>query len=716
MDWILTKLASLSLRYPKSILVAWALFLIGFGSFAPKLPAVLQDHGLRPDGAYAQVQSILASDFHIPDDPVILVFEKEESVTAERFRLFIEQTLSRLEGLAAPRETISALDREGMIKGNFAYALLSYPQPSHEMKPVLEELHRRLPDEAGFMVSMTGKAVVQADVNRASERDLGQAERLGIPVAFVILWLAFRGLVPAAIPVALGVIGVSGTLGMLFWLGTRVELSNFVLNVIPMVGLGLSIDFALMIVSRFQEELQRGSRDYAFLTTMRTAGRAVLFSASSVFLGLLGILLIPLPMFSSIALGAMTVLTVSVCLALTLAPALLALLWPYIQPRRQPVSPFTRRNIWYSLSLHVMKRPVRMGLLAAGVLFVCFLPLGRMQMAIPDSGSLPPDYSSRKAFETWRTHFADGSGSEVYVVAQGTTRDLKKEDWLDAYALVQRLEADPGVKKVDSIFSTLPLTPDQLYFLLQKPALRAHYEPVLAAFVQDRKLLLRVSVKGEPSSPEVRSWLRHREQEGMSSKLRFQLGGEAKYQQEVFDAIFHNLQRVLLFILISNYAVLFLAFRSVLMPLKIILMNLLSLGASFGILVWIFQEGRFGMEAGSIAIMIPVFIFGLVFGISMDYGVFLVSRVYEVYRLTQDHPRAVREGLTLAGRMITSAAAILIAVTVPFAFGEVAGVKQLGIGIAAAILIDATIVRMVLVPVLLMLLGRWNWWAPRWRG
>jgi RND superfamily putative drug exporter len=209
----------------------------------------------------------------------------------------------------------------------------------------------------------------------------------------------------------------------------------------------------------------------------------------------------------------------------------------------------------------------------------------------------------------------------------------------------------------------------------------------------------------------VRDWLRAWEQEGNSSALPYLLGGEAKYQQEVFDDIFHNLKDVLLFIFITNYAVLFLAFRSVILPLKTILMNLLSLGASFGILAWIFDGGRLGMEPNRIAIMIPVFIFGLVFGISMDYGVFLLSRISEVYQRTQDNRRAILEGLASISRMINSAAAIMIAVTVPFAFGEVVGVKQLGVGIAAAIFIDATIIRMALVPSLLRMLGNWNWWS-----
>jgi len=704
------RLAIISLRYSKIIILVWALLLGFFGFYAPKLPAVLKDHGLLPNGAYVKVEHILSSDFHIPKDPIILVFEKKEFISPEQFREFIQQTLLPLQAINGLSEMVSPLNREGMLKGNAAYALLAFKQSPHEMNPVLEDIQKRLPSNRDISVKMTGKSAVQADVNRASQKDLGKAERIGIPAAFLILWIAFGGIVPALIPIIIGVIGVTSTMGMMYWIGTKIEMSNFVLNVIPMVGLALSIDFALMVVSRFQEELQRGNAVQALITTMKTAGRAVVFSALSVFLGLAGTLFIPLPMFTSIAIGAMTVLTVSVLLTITLAPALLSIMWPAIQAKSKPLLTIKKRNIWYSVSFFVMKRPFRMGMLASFLLIICFLPLSKMNLAIPDAASLPHDYSTRMAFETYQNHFASRTNSEVYIVTQGKTQNLKKDDWLSAYVLIQKLESDPNVQRVESIFSRLPF--EQLLFILQKPNLKEKYEPIFQQFVKENKLLIRVTLWGEPSSNKVMNWLRLWEREGGSSNLHFLLGGEAKYHQEVFDEIFQNIKFVLLFILLSNYLVLFIAFRSILIPLKTILMNLLSLGASFGILVWIFEDGRFGMEPNSIAIMIPVFIFGLVFGISMDYGVFLVSRIYEVYQQTKDNSRAVLAGLTSIGRIINSAAAIMIAVTVPFAFGEVVGVKQLGIGIATAIFIDATVIRMILVPSLMKMLGNWNWWAP----
>jgi RND superfamily putative drug exporter len=343
----------------------------------------------------------------------------------------------------------------------------------------------------------------------------------------------------------------------------------------------------------------------------------------------------------------------------------------------------------------VMKRPLRMILLAALLLVGCLLPLSHMKLAIPDAASLPSGYGSRHAYEVYQTHFVAPSSSDVFIIASGKMGFWTNNDWMRAYAFTQRLKDDPHVLRVDSILS--------------EPT-----EPVLQRIVKENRMLIHVTIKGSHASEQAMGWLRHWEKEGLNRELNLLLGGEAKYQQEVFDAVFQNMNKVILALFISNFIVLFVAFRSILIPLKMILMNLLSLGAAFGILVWIFEEGHLGMEPSDIAIMIPVFVFGLAFGISMDYGVFLVSRIFEVYKQTQDNDHAVLEGLASTSRIITSAAAIMIAVTAPFAFGEVVGVKQLGIGIAAAILIDATVIRMVLVPSLMKLLGRWNWWTPRW--
>jgi RND superfamily putative drug exporter len=699
------------LQRPKTVILFWAVFLIVFGSFAPKLPSALSDHGLMPQGSYREVQHILSGHFRLPLDPVIMVFEKKPAVTDVQFRLFIAQTVERVRETDGLKQIVSPLEHKGMIREHAAYALLDFDRPQHEMEPVFEQIRNRMPSHPEIQVKLTGKSAVQLEVNRASAADLRKAEMLGVPAALLILLIAFGGFVSSMIPVLAGLISVAGTMGMMVLLAERIELSNFVLNVIPMAGMALSIDFALMLVSRFREELAFREPHQALVITLQTAGRAVLFSAGCVLFGLIGILVIPLPMFQTVALGAIAVLAVSAFIALTLVPVLLSILHPSILAESKR-SAAGKGTAWHAWARYAMKRPVRLFLFASGLLTVCILPLSRMEIAIPDASSLPPHYESRAAYETYRTLFTTPDVSHVYVVAQSGVHPLREQDWRNVYRLAERLERDPGVLWVDSVFSRLALPPDQLVSLLQNQAARKQAEPLLRHYVHRDRVLIRAAIKGGPASQEAHDWLRRWEREGNSAELPFLLGGEAKYEQEVMDAIQSKIKPVLLFIAVTNFSLLLIMFRSILIPVKTIVLNLMSLGAAFGLLAWLFNGGHFTGEAEAIAIMIPVFIFGLVFGISMDYGVFLVSRISEEYRKTKDNDAAVVAGLASTGRVISMAAAIMIAVTAPFAFGDVAGVRQLGFGIAAAIFIDATVIRMMLVPSFMKLMGRWNWWAP----
>ncbi|MGO4548765.1 efflux RND transporter permease subunit [Paenibacillus sp. 2TAB23] len=791
----IVRFAFFSFHFPKTMLLFWSVLLIFGGFYACKLDEVVQDHGLYPDsGVFAQVEQALAKDFNQAAAPIILVFEKEDKIAASRFNWFIEQTLYRLAGIDGLQEMVSPLKHREMAKGNYAYAILDFSKPANRMAAVLEQLEDRLPSYEGISVKATGKAVVQADVNKASHRDLVRAEAVGIPLAFAVLWFLFRKKATALLPIVIGVSAVIVAMGIMYGIGTRLYLSNFVLNVIPMVGLALSIDFALMLISRFRKELLEGIVPAEALEkTMRTAGRAVFVSAACVFLGLLSFIWIPLPMFSSIAVSAMTVVAISLLAAFTLLPALLALSAPSLlvggqsrgkassllaggqsrgkassllaggqsrgkassilaggqsrgkassllaggqsrgkassllgggQSRGKESSILTggqshRKANGYAgfvdmLSRFVMRRPAITCLFAGSILLLGLYPLGTMQVAIPDEGSLPRTSDSRAAAESFKTVFDQSAASNIIILVEGKRLFLQLSDWNAAYGLVNQLQKDHAVIKVDSIFSRTGLSPKQLFEEVANPLQSRKYGALLEPFLNGDRMLLHVALAQDSSMEEAVRWVKKWEGRDWISTLAFKVGGEAKYQQEVFDRVLGSLGYVLTFILLSNFIVLLIAFRSVLVAVKTILLNLLSMGAAFGVLAIIFSRGSFGIEPSSIAIMIPVFIFGLVFGISMDYGVFLVSRIREEYERTGNNEQAVRVGLASVSGVIASAAAIMIAVTLPFALGEVAGVKQLGIGIATAIFIDATIVRLLLVPSLMVMLGRWNWWIPRW--
>ncbi|WP_284646607.1 MMPL family transporter [Paenibacillus silviterrae] len=669
---MITMLAKWSVKYARRIILFWVFFLSAAVPSALQLPHVLNDHGLRIAGSYSELaEKRLASEFHLPREPIILLFRKEASIPEEQLLRAIERAIQFVQPIPGVGELVTPWDQEGMQAENAAYVLVGYHLQGQQLDRLIRELRSRLVQEQGISVALTGKPVVQADVNASSRLDLSRAELVGLPVAFLILWWAFRGLRAAFIPIAAGLVSVAGAMGIMHAIGTEQPLSVFVLNVIPMVGLALSIDFALILVSRFREEQRRQPALQALADTLRTSGKAIVFSALCVLLGLVGVCFFRMTIFTSVAFGAMVVLALSTVVTLTLVPALLAVMADRLQ-----TGDYDRKQdgFWQKLSSYVMQRPVRICMLCIVLLLVCLAPAAELRLAVPDAKSLPPDAESRQAAEAWERLFQPPGSTSLYFISKAKSQPR------EASILVQELLQDSMV---------VP-------------------HSVVSHTASSGTSLIRLSLLGSTDAPAVMAWLRNAEH----SRTNWLIGGEAKYRQEVLDQLISHMDEAALFILVSNVCILLIAFRSVLLPLKMILMNMLSLGAAFGLLAWLFQEGRLGLEETDVAVMIPVFIFGLTFGISMDYGVFLISRMAEAYRRTGSNAKAVQQGLALTGRLITSAAAIMIAVTLPFATAGVSGVKQLGIGIACAVLIDATLIRMLLVPAFMKLMGRWNWWFP----
>ena len=717
-------------RYPRFIMISWV-FIIGISAaWAWKLPDVVQDHGLkRIHGDAHHIELILKENFGIPDDPIIVVYEKKTGSSPVEFRNWVGRHLQEVRTLPDLSTIISPLEAEGstMMRDDTAYALLDFKVPAHRMNAPIKQLRSLDTTDDHGNIRLTGKPVVQQDVNRLSFRDLERAEMVGLPIALLILCFAFRGLYAALAAVIMGVIGVVTAMGITSLIGHYVELSNFVINVIPMVGMALSIDFALIILSRYRDEMQVCKHDHGqssdeiIQRTLRTAGRAVLFSAACVLLGLLSLVWIRLPMFLSVSLGAMTVLIISVLINVTLLPAILTLYAQRIFKRKKQNSistPPRKLSIWLQWFGTVMKQPVRMTLLGTGILLFCVLPVQQLEMAIPDATSLPATIESRQAAEDMQKVFAQKDIASVDILIGGTGERITASHWNTALRKVRELQRDENVLQIESVWGVdQKYRPGQDRTRLTESAsseLILH-DSLLSMYVSEEAIRMVATIRGAPGSEQAADWLN--KMNDRDAQLRVQgipirYGGEAASQVEIMQEILRQLPKVMLFVIVSNYIVLLAAFRSLLIPIKAILMNMLSLTASFGVLVLVFNQGHLGMEPSAIAIMIPVFIAGLVFGISMDYGVFMLSRIQEIYRLTGDSDQAVMQGLASTGRLVTSAAAILLAVTIPFAFGDVEGVKQLGVGITAAVLIDVTVIRLLLVPALMKLMGKWNWWLP----
>ncbi|MEK4520477.1 MMPL family transporter [Psychrobacillus sp. FSL W7-1457] len=700
-------LANLVTRHYKVTLGVWIILFVALAFFALRLPSLLEGDGFKMNGEHQQVMDELTETFDLPAETLFVVFDKTSDQT-------IQDTLNDIENLKIVKDIQSPLEDSTLYKEHVSYAMLHFNTDTENMSEVVDDIRQSIGNEKG--VTLTGAAAINKDINSASQKDLASAEAIGLPIALVVLLLAFGSVVAALVPIAVGIVTVVSALGVMTFFGEAMDLSIFVLNIVPMLGLALSIDFALLLINRYKEELAEKSVVEAVQISIKTAGRSIVFSALCVFIGLGAMFVLEVEIFQNIALGGMLVVAMAVLGSITLLPALLMVLgdrinkWTILR-----VKPGASTK-WRNFASFVMKRPVTLIIVALVLLGIGIIPVKEMTLTIPSVESLPKDYDSRQAYEVMEDEFNMGDQSTIYVVAD-RPGGWENTDGLNTMKnLEEQLLKDPDVKSVDTVFSASEISTVEQWeqSIMMIPEVSGQLTSLMDTFVQGDKLMIPVTLGLNGSSDEAQDWAREWADKDVGTDIL--VGGQPKFNQEIFDEIFDKVGILLGIILGSTFIILTIAFRSVLIPLKAIIMNVIGLASTFGILVYIFQYGHFGLEETTIALIIPVIVFSLVFGLSMDYEVFLISRIQEEYLKHHNNTKATVDGLTSTSKIITSAALIMIVITGAFAFTEVMPVKQIGIGIAIAVAIDASIIRLLLVPSLMKLFGKWNWWLPFRKG
>ncbi|WP_301107493.1 MMPL family transporter [Sporosarcina sp.] len=693
-------------RSYKWILAFWMLLFSVMTYFAIQLPGLLAGDGFRVDGEHEQVMKIVSEDFDLPAETLFLVFDGKSDNE-------IKSTLSELDSLGIASEIVSPLNEKDQYTDGLSYAMLQFSEEPEDMPQVVDDIRESFEGEKGIV--LTGGGAFEHDINKASQRDLMTAEAIGLPIAIVVLLFAFGTVVASFVPLVVGIGTVVSSLGVLALLGNTVDLSIFVLNIVPMLGLALSIDFALLFISRYREELKKQSITDSIIRTIRTAGRSIIFSAVCVFIGLGAMLLIKVDIFMNIALGGMIVVGMAVISSLTLLPSVLLLLGDRIHKGRLLKDRGEEANGWRKFANAVIKRPVTIAIVAIVLLAIALIPVRNMELTIPQIDSLPKSFDTRLAFEQMQDTFKLDDESTVFLLAERKGGWKDTDGLSDMKKLEDQLMNDSLVEDVSTIYTASGIkTPEQWEQSLLAPGMEERLNPVLENFAKGDRLLIPVTLAASGSSNEAQDWVR--DWSAKDTQWNLLIGGEPRFNQEIFDEITDHIVYVLLIIVVSTFFILMFAFRSLIIPIKAILMNILGLSATFGILVYIFQYGHFGLHPGTVALIIPVIVFSLVFGLSMDYEVFLISRMQEEFSHSFDNDKSTVEGLATTSKVITSAALIMIVLTGAFAFTDVMPVKQIGVGIAIAVAIDATIIRLLLVPSLMKLFGKWNWWLPFGKG
>ncbi|HYJ24889.1 MAG TPA: MMPL family transporter [Acidimicrobiia bacterium] len=555
-----------------------------------------------------------------------------------------------------------------------------------------------VPAPDGFQALMAGPATLNSDFNTIAEEDLRTGETIGIAVALVVLVLVFGSVVSGVIPVILGVVAIGIAMGLAALLGLFMDLSFFITNMITMIGLAVGIDYSLFIVSRYREERLHGFEKLdAISRAGATATRAVFFSGLTVVLALVGLLILPNTLFRALGLGAILVVLVAVLASMTLLPAVLSLLGDRIESlrvrRRRTMD--EQGRMWDRITKTVMGRPVLSIVFAGGILLLAASSLFSINKGLSGVSTLPDEMESKQAFEILATEFAGGFTSPIEVVVTGS----------DIPETLANLESDVAA---DGGFG--PATIDPLS--------------------TNDVAVLSVQTLGDVNSIESQEALRHFRADivpgAVVGETAVFVGGETAITVDFLDQVDDYTPIVFTVVLGLSFILLMLAFRSLVIPAKAIVMNLLSVGAAYGLVVATFQAdvgpawikefaGFLGFEqVETIEAWLPLFLFSILFGLSMDYHVFLLSRIKERFDQTGNNTESVAYGLRTTGALITGAAIIMVAVFAGFAAGRLVMFQQLGFGLAIAVLLDATIVRSVLVPASMKLLGNRNWYFPTW--
>jgi uncharacterized membrane protein YdfJ with MMPL/SSD domain len=633
---------------------------------------------------------------------IVMIHSDQYTVDSPQFEAYVRSFVQddEISALGAARTYLD--DESGaLVSQNRHATIIPLTLGDDDETEALVEKVEGLGEESAFAVSVTGEETLDHDFNLLSQEDLENGElKFGLPAALIILLLVFGAVVAGLVPLLMAIVAIIVALGLSTLLAQYFELSVFLVNMLTGMGLALGIDYSLFVVSRYREERGQGRHELAAIEASgATASRAVLFSGSVFVIAMFGMLIVPNSIMRSLAVGAILVGIVSVVAALTLLPALLGLLGDKVNALRIPIvgrGSYQASNpegrFWGRIIRRVLRRPGLSLALSTGLLVALALPVFRMDIGTSGVSALPDRFASKQGFEALARDFP------------GLTTDPAE--------IVVSNASGAGVEQaLAELRTTLAADPRFGAGELERSA-------------DGEVAVLSVPVAGDPSASEATNAVRELRSEMVPEAFQGTdaealVGGQSSEDIDYFDSVIDPAPWVIAFVLLLTFLLLTVVFRSVVVAGTAVALNLLSVGAAYGLLVLVFQEGVGAdllgfQQTDTIEAWVPLFLFSVLFGLSMDYQVFLLSRIRERFDQSRDTTDAVTFGVGSTARIITGAALIIVAVFSGFARGDLIMFQQMGFGVAIALLIDATIIRSVLLPSAMKLLGDWNWYLPSW--
>ena len=723
---MLRRIALLAIAAPRRVLVVAVLAMIAVGIFGVPVAGHLSSGGLQdPNAESARAAKLLTDKFGQGDAQLVVVVTAQDGFDSPRARATATDIVDQLQRSGhvasvtsawtvppgAGSDLVSSDKKSGLIVAGITGSESTQLEYTESLTKQIAR------DTDGIMVRSGGVAMVNLQITRQSQRDLLLLESIVVPLSFIVLLWVFGGLFAAALPVGVGIMAILGSLAVLRVTTFFTDVSIFALNLTTAMGLALAIDYTLLMISRYRDELAEGAeRSDALMTMMVSAGRTVLFSATTVALSMAVMALFPMYFLRSFAYAGVATVAFAALAAIVITPAAITLLGDRIdaldvrrlirrvlrrpEPQPRPIE----QQFWYRSTRFVMRRALPIGLAGVAVLIVLGAPFFGVRPGFPDDRVLPKSASAHQVGDQLRSDFTNSSATAVQILIPDSTG-------LDDRAISMYAERLSRVSDVSAVSA-----PGGTYVngALVGP-------PSAATGIQSGTTLLTVNSVAPLFSDRSDRQLDSLHAMAPPGGRAVEFAGTAQTNRDSVHAITSRLPLVLGLIAVITLVLLFLLTGSVVLPVKAVLLNILSLSAAFGAMVWIFQDGHLGglgtTPTGTLVANIPVLLFCIAFGLSMDYEVFLVSRIREFWlespRGPGDNDESVALGVAHTGRVITAAALIMAISFAALIAAHVAFMRMFGLGLSLAVLMDATLVRMVLVPAFMHVMGRWNWWAPK---
>jgi RND superfamily putative drug exporter len=723
---VLQRIALLAIAAPRRIIAVAILVMVACGIFGIPVAKHLSAGGFQdPTSESAQATKMLVDKFGQGDMQLLISVTSDDGAQGAAARSAGTDIASRLKASpyvadvtsawTAPAPAAPALISKDGRTGLIVAGITGGESGAQKhAKTLTDEL---VHDRDGVTVRAGGEAMTYVQINGQSEKDLLTMESIAIPLSFVVLVWVFGGLMAAALPLAVGGFAILGSMAVLRAITLVTDVSIFAMNLTVAMGLALAIDYTLLIISRFRDEIADGAdRDRALVRTMATAGRTVLFSAMTVALSMVAMVLFPMYFLKSFAYAGIAVVAFAAVAAVVVAPAAIVLLGDRLDSldvrrlvrrilgRPEPVRKPIDQTFWYRSTKLVMRRAIPIGVAVVALLLVLGAPFLGIKWGFPDDRVLPTSLSTRQVGDEMRNNFAVDSARNVTVVIPDTAGTTPAD--LDRYS--SELSQVPEVSSVSSPGGTFV-------------GGRLVGPPSAATGFNDGSAFLTVGSTTPLFTDASETQLDRLRAVNTPEGKPVQLTGVAQINRDSSESITSRLPLVLGIIAAITFVLLFLLSGSLILPLKALVLNVLSLTAAFGALVWIFQDGHLGAlgttPTGTLVANMPVLLFCIAFGLSMDYEVFLVSRIREYWlksgKTRADNDESVALGLARTARVVTAAALIMSISFAALIAAQVSFMRMMGVGMTLAVLADATLVRMLLVPAFMHVLGRWNWWAPK---